>query len=993
MKKRLLSIFLSLSMLFSVVTIPMVAEAAANSVMLNVDVSKVSANNYQITFDIAPAVGTDGMQYCFAVFTQKFVDDQLENGADDFINTEDWKPNIQDTIDNMDISGINGPIFVKQQMTDSTVTTIPFTIQSDVYNTSGTTLYVVYNSPNKSTAQSMVSIPIDKNGNIDDGKTEITLTAPAKITYDGSAHPQTDVTISGVPLGTTLSVGTDYTVALKDMSISEVKNARDYVYVVTLSDEAFSKTGKKVKFVNSAGEASKTAEFTFTIEKAELGVDWSKALTVSDKTFDGNKTISVTGNEPTVTGVQAGDTANDIAEFTYEWKTATAGTKNVVATLKLKTAGNTNYKLPSAATHEYTVTQTINPKQIDVTTLGYPAFSKVFDKTKAAVLGTITIPTGLVDNFKNVTIKNTAAAEYDSPDVGSNKTVAIKNIELDGTDKINYTLSANTHNVTTGVITAANSTLSTPAQKNVMAGEEVVFANMADKATVTGVGGEDVSDQFTIKYKVNGAVVTSFTPSAAGETEVTVEAVCDNQNYNNPSSVKFKIKATDKKPAVGTVTITADPSGALEIDGTTTLTATVNITDPAGVTEDKMAYQWYKNGTAIDGATSKTYDVPTADTAAAGDIKYRCDVTVTLSEPGYETTTILQSAEHTVTVKAPAATEAPTATPTAAPTDAPTAAPTGTPKPTSKPSSGGGGGGGSSVSISFKNANETGYVGDTLKLEPTIKGSTKTPTWTSADESIATVDENGVVTMIKEGTVKITAKVGTNTKSVTVKVLPRPSATATPAPTAKPDTNAHKAYIYGYEDGDFRAERGITRAETAAIFARALTAYTEGDYENTMLDMDGTEWFANNVNYLVGQNVITGYEDGTFRPYENITRQEFATMISRLGEVLEAGDMSFTDVSAENEWGVDYIYTAYVNGWVSGYEDGTFRPYNSITRAEAVRIVNAYLKRAVDSEGLAGVNYTSFPDVATSHWAYFDIIEAANDHNFEKDTNPEKWVD
>lgn len=222
---------------------------------------------------------------------------------------------------------------------------------------------------------------------------------------------------------------------------------------------------------------------------------------------------------------------------------------------------------------------------------------------------------------------------------------------------------------------------------------------------------------------------------------------------------------------------------------------------------------------------------------------------------------------------------------------------------------------------------------------------------------------------------------------------PEPSASVEPAPSGQPgvSTGKHDAYVYGYPDGSFKAENGITRAETAAIFARALTDYVEGTaYTGSYSDV-ADDWYTNYVNFLSTRGVITGYEDGTFRPDNNITRREFTAMITRLGEVLEANGTGFPDV-ADTDWAADNIYTAAVKGLVNGYEDGTFRPDNNITRAEAVKIVNAYLGRGTDAPGLANADYTTFPDVTTSHWAYFEIIEAANDHTFTEGTKPEVWT-
>lgn len=222
---------------------------------------------------------------------------------------------------------------------------------------------------------------------------------------------------------------------------------------------------------------------------------------------------------------------------------------------------------------------------------------------------------------------------------------------------------------------------------------------------------------------------------------------------------------------------------------------------------------------------------------------------------------------------------------------------------------------------------------------------------------------------------------------------PEPSASVEPAPSGQPGVSSgkHDAYVYGYPDGSFKAENGITRAETAAIFARALTDYVEGTaYTGSYSDV-ADDWYTNYVNFLSTRGVITGYEDGTFRPDNNITRREFTAMITRLGEVLEANGTGFPDV-ADTDWAADNIYTAAVKGLVNGYEDGTFRPDNNITRAEAVKIVNAYLGRGTDAPGLANADYTTFPDVTTSHWAYFEIIEAANDHTFTEGTKPEVWT-
>ena len=703
-------------------------------------------------------------------------------------------------------------------------------------------------------------------------------------------------------------------------------------------------------------------------------------LIYTGNTFAGSALVDVK--------VQLADSSTDVpasaytGTYTYDLgsdsEAKNAKTYNVTA--KANAWTSTNYSKPSDAS----VVEVEIAKAVPTFVITGPSVKLGGSKDLAADKIVIVkgvgsendITSGFTLAFSNPSSGTLAGSTFTAPATGTSATVKVN---ATNNTASNYTVPAEgTVNITLTALDPinGNAEITADPKDSIKVGESVTLTAKATlNPAVPGAtttykwykGNDVIAGETNATLTISNAQLTD---SATYKCEITVEADGYAKKVFTPEKAITVSEATKLEIEAS---VKVDGPATVKENDNVTLTATPTITAPA--TGATSTYQWYKDGAILEGETNATLTIEGVKAEDNG--TYECKVTVTSNDPAYVASKVV-SDTYSMTVGA-----------------APTPSPTPTVKPTNPPSTGGGGSGGSSMSIKFKNSTETGYVGDTLKLEPTIKGSTKTPTWKSADETIATVDENGVVTMLKEGTVKITAKIGSTTGTVTVKVLPAVASTPAPTvtPTQRPDTDSHKAYIYGYEDGDFRAERGITRAETAAIFARALTDYTEGEYENTMLDMDGTEWFANNVNYLVSQNVITGYEDGTFRPYENITRQEFATMIARLGEVLEAGDMPFSDVSAETEWGVDYIYTAYTNGWVSGYEDGTFRPYNSITRAEAVKIVNSYLKRVVDANGLDGVDYTIFPDVNTSHWAYFDIIEAANDHDYEKSTNPENWID
>lgn len=204
----------------------------------------------------------------------------------------------------------------------------------------------------------------------------------------------------------------------------------------------------------------------------------------------------------------------------------------------------------------------------------------------------------------------------------------------------------------------------------------------------------------------------------------------------------------------------------------------------------------------------------------------------------------------------------------------------------------------------------------------------------------------------------------------------------------------HKHYVKGYPNGNFGPGDNITRAEVAAIVARAcLEDYHEGsDYgSGGYSDVEG-HWARSAIAYCTRADVFKGYDDGTFKPDQPITRQEFALVFARMVGLETAGEVPFTDMGEAGSWALDGIYTAYSKGWVDGYTDGTFKPWNNIQRAEAVKIVNRYLNRGVDAQGIqtAFDQIKQWPDVPESYWAYYEIIEAANDHtySFRNTENP-----
>lgn len=205
-------------------------------------------------------------------------------------------------------------------------------------------------------------------------------------------------------------------------------------------------------------------------------------------------------------------------------------------------------------------------------------------------------------------------------------------------------------------------------------------------------------------------------------------------------------------------------------------------------------------------------------------------------------------------------------------------------------------------------------------------------------------------------------------------------------PTGALNTGDHFAYIVGYTDGTVRPEANIVREEVAAIFYRLLTNEAGGYLESSDViysDVPASKWSVKAIATLSKGNYITGYEDGTFRPDNNITRGEFAAVAARFADSdNKDAKNAFTDMNGH--WAEKYVANCVANGWITGYEDGTFKPDQNITRAEAMAIVNRMLGRAVDAEGIANVKgqIRNFTDNNANAWYYYIVVEATNAHDY-----------
>lgn len=208
-------------------------------------------------------------------------------------------------------------------------------------------------------------------------------------------------------------------------------------------------------------------------------------------------------------------------------------------------------------------------------------------------------------------------------------------------------------------------------------------------------------------------------------------------------------------------------------------------------------------------------------------------------------------------------------------------------------------------------------------------------------------------------------------------------------------TNDHYAYIVGYEDGLIRPEANITRAEVAAIFFRLLDSETRESYlstENNFYDVNEGDWFNSSVSAMAAMKIISGYPDGGFHPSANITRAEFAAIASRFEQNGNTSEASFADIY--EHWAQKEINVASNNGWVLGYEDGSFRPDQYITRAEAMAMVNRVLQRIPrDTDDLIAGMKMWKDNANTAKWYYLTVQEATNSHDYARRANGyEYWT-
>ncbi|MBU5435614.1 S-layer homology domain-containing protein [Pseudoflavonifractor sp. MSJ-37] len=205
------------------------------------------------------------------------------------------------------------------------------------------------------------------------------------------------------------------------------------------------------------------------------------------------------------------------------------------------------------------------------------------------------------------------------------------------------------------------------------------------------------------------------------------------------------------------------------------------------------------------------------------------------------------------------------------------------------------------------------------------------------------------------------------------------------------ETVDHNAYLHGYDNGEFGPNNNMTRAEAAQMFYNLLRQKNVA-VTVRFTDVPDDTWYATAVNTLASLGILKGVGEDKYAPTRAISRAEFAVIATRFAKVNLEGSTSFDDVS-DADWYYDAVLTAVNYGWINGYVDNTFRPHNTVTRAEVTVIVNKMLARRADKDFVADHihNMRTFNDVDSSFWAYHYIMEATNGHDYDRVEHTEIW--
>ena len=209
------------------------------------------------------------------------------------------------------------------------------------------------------------------------------------------------------------------------------------------------------------------------------------------------------------------------------------------------------------------------------------------------------------------------------------------------------------------------------------------------------------------------------------------------------------------------------------------------------------------------------------------------------------------------------------------------------------------------------------------------------------------------------------------------------------------NSDNHFAYIVGYEDGTVRPNANISRAEVAAIFFRLLKDDVRDDNltaNSVFTDVAFGKWYNKSISTMAKIGIVKGRTANTFAPNAPITRAEFAAICSRFDRSNVEIKSDFNDISGH--WAENEIRRAASLGWIQGYTDGSFKPDQNITRAEAASMINRMLHRLPETVDDLLDGMIQWPDNQPSDWYYINMQEATNSHDFkQKGEINEHWTE
>lgn len=206
----------------------------------------------------------------------------------------------------------------------------------------------------------------------------------------------------------------------------------------------------------------------------------------------------------------------------------------------------------------------------------------------------------------------------------------------------------------------------------------------------------------------------------------------------------------------------------------------------------------------------------------------------------------------------------------------------------------------------------------------------------------------------------------------------------------------HFSFMIGRPDGNIYPHMSITRAEATAILFRLLSDDARillWSQDNPFPDVNSGQWFNNEVSTIANLGIVHGHKDGTFAPNQAITRAEASAMVARFfGGQLESIN-EFVDI--DGHWAAGYINHLAKLGWVHGYNDGTFRPNQPITRAEFAALINRMLNRVPESTEALLAHRTAWADNKNPNaWYYLYLQEATHSTIFERlESGYIRWVE